>query len=228
MRNSDFNYSKKLVLIGGGGHCKSVLDSVFRMGVYQDIVITDLEIPVRTSIMGCSVVGDDSLLPKLFANGYKKAIITVGSIKTTKPRENIYNKIKRIGFKLETIIDPSAQVSEYAKIGNGTFVGKNACINSEAIIGDNAIINTNAVIEHDCKVGDFSHISVNAVLCGESRVGDYSFIGANSTVIQGVTVGSRSVIGAGTIVIDNIGDNIMMYNNVHKNIVRGDCPKTRT
>lgn len=196
--------SKKIVLIGGGGHCKSVLDTIIRCQIYDEIVITDQEIPAETVIMGCRVAGNDDVLPILQTSGFTDAFITVGCITSTKLRHILYEKAKKLGFQMVNVIDPSAVVSEYARLGAGIFIGKNTVINADVQIGDAAIINTGAIVEHECSVGDFSHISVGANLCGNVTVGENSLIGAGSTVIQGIKIGDRVIIGAGSVVIRDV------------------------
>lgn len=203
--------SKKIVLIGGGGHCKSVLDTLLRNKEYDEIVITDHDITAGTKIFGCDVVGNDDLLPGLLQNGFTDAFITVGSIKSTALRRKLYSMACDIGFNIVNVIDDSAVVSEYCKLGKGIFIGKIAVINADAIIGDCAIINMGAIVEHECHVGDFSHVSVGTKMCGNVSVGNDSMIGAGTTVIQGITIGSRVVIGAGSTVIRSVEDDSVRY-----------------
>ena len=197
----------RLVLMGGGGHAKSVLDAALRMKLYEEIVITDCNIPVETRIMGCQVVGNDEMLPELFEKKFTKAFITVGSIKDTSLRYRLYNRAEKIGFIFPNIVDPSAVVSEYARLAEGIFVGKNALVNADADIGKMAVINSGSIIEHECLIGKFTHISVGAVICGNVKIGDNVFIGANATVIQGVKIGMNSIIGAGSIVLKDVPEN---------------------
>lgn len=200
-----------IVFIGGGGHCKSVLDAALRMNVFDEIVITDYSMNQGDRVMGCEVLGDDDELLKAFANGFQQAFITIGSIESTGKRRDIYERAKEIGFTFPDIIDPSAVISETAILGKGIFVGKNAVINSFADIGDMAIINTGAIIEHECKIGSFTHIAVNATVCGNSVIGNDSFIGAGTIVIQNVNIGNDSLIGAGSVVLKDVVSNSKIY-----------------
>ena len=197
----------RLVLVGGGGHCKSIIDSAISMGIYDEIVITDAEIKVGTFIMGCKVVGTDEVLPELKRYGYDNAFISVGSIKSNDLRKKLVDSVQEIGFRFPIICDKSAAISTSAFIDEGTFVGKNAVINADAQIGKHCIINTGSIIEHECVIGDFSHISVGSILCGGVFVEESVFLGAGSTVIQGVKIGKDSVIGAGSTVISNVESN---------------------
>ena len=205
-----------LILIGGGGHCKSVLDIVIRTKQYDNIYILDPKIAPGTKILGCAtVIGNDDLLHPLYQRGEKYAFVSVGSIKSSILRSKLYYSVLDIGFNVPNIIDPSSVVSissvlggtgDERKKGAGIFIGKAAIINADVLIDRGVIINTAAVIEHECRIGAFSHISVNAVLCGQVEIGEYSFIGAGSTVIQGIKIGSNTIVGAGSVVLRNVKD----------------------
>lgn len=126
-------------------------------------------------------------------------------------RAELYEKLKRIGYQLPVIIDPTAAVAENVYIEEGTFIGKNVVVNADAKIGRMCIINDGAIIEHDCSVEDFAHVAVGAVVCGMSRIGEQSFVGANATVIQCVDVGNCVTIGAGSVVLSDVKDNYTVY-----------------
>ena len=205
----------KLVLIGGGGHCKSVLDAALRMNIFEDIVITDPNINPGTKIRGCSVVGSDDCLERLHSDGYDYAFITVGSVGINSLRKILSYKVSELGFKFAVIRDPSAIVSDSAIIREGTFVGKNSVVNADVIIGKHCIINTGSIVEHECKIGDFSHISVGTVLCGQVTVRDNCMIGAGSTVIQCLNIGQNVVIGANSTVLADVGDDMKCYGIVN-------------
>ena len=199
---------KKIVLIGGGGHCKSVLDTLLRNREYEEIVITDPGIPAGERIMGCAVAGNDDVLPALLKAGFCDAFVTVGSISSTKLRRILFEKAAQIGFRLVNITDCSAVVADSAQLGKGVFIGKAAVVNAEARIGNAAIINTGAIVEHECRIGNFVHVSVGAALCGNVSVGDDTLIGAGAVVIQDIRIGERVIIGAGSTVIGDVGPDV--------------------
>ena len=193
------------VLIGGGGHCKSVIDTVKRLNLYDEVVITDSGLPADSELLGIRVMGGDEMLDELKKTGFHEAFITVGSIGNMEARQALYHKASELGFVFPNIIDPSAYVSEYAALEKGIFVGKAAVVNAGAHIGEMAIINTGAIVEHESVIGKYSHIAVGAVLCGGVLIGNYSLVGAGATIIQGVNVGSHSLVGAGSTVLCDVG-----------------------
>lgn len=183
----------KIVIVGYGGHAKSVADCIKRIGSYQIVGYTDLE--EQTSEF--KYLGTDDNLQSIFDNGVKKAVVGVGYLGKGKLRQRLYTRLKEIGFELPVIIDPSAVVSDTAKIGEGTVIGKCAVVNSEACIGKMTIINTKSLVEHECIIEDFSHIAVGAVLCGQVKIGEAAFVGASATIIQCKEIKQCEIVPAG-------------------------------
>lgn len=203
---------KSLLLLGGGGHFKSVVDSVLELGKYSrlGLVVNDSCDLIYQTV---SVVGCDDDLERLYRSGWDSAFITVGSVGNTTVRERLYSRLRNIGFDIPSIIDPSAVIAEDVKIGRGCYVGKRSVLNSNSEICDCAIINTGAIVEHDCLVGAFTHIATGAVLCGNVKVGECAHIGAGSVVKQGLNIGNHTLIGMGSVVTHDFGDDITAYGN---------------
>ena len=187
---------EEIVLVGYGGHAKSVADCIEREGKYHIAGYTDIE----KSDTKYVYLGTDDKLQDIYDKGTLNAVVCVGYMGKGTVRQGLYNKLKQIGYNLPVIVDPSAIVSGSTTFGEGSFVGKGVIINAEAKIGKMAIINTKALIEHECTIGDFSHVAVGSVLCGQVVVGEGAFIGANATVIQCRKVEPYKIIPAGATV----------------------------
>ena len=201
---------KRLLLIGGGGHCHSVLDSILAMKSYEEIGIID---NIDNSYSGIPVIGTDDDVFKLYHCGWTDTVITVGSVGNTAVRRRLYQMAKKIGLFIPTIIDPSAIIARGTEIGEGTFIGKRAVVNAGTIINKCSIINTGAIVEHDCVLGSFSHISPGTVLCGHVQIGADSHIGAGAVVKQQISIGENVLIGAGSVVVKDIPDNVKAFGN---------------
>ena len=201
---------KKLLLIGGGGHCHSVLDSVLALNEYENIGIIDA---VNCRNMGIPVIGTDDDIPSLVKDGWTYGFITVGSVGDTRLRRKLYDMMKAAGLTVPNIIDPSAVIAQNIVMNEGIYVGKRAVINAGVTIDKCAIINTGAIIEHDCYIGEFSHVSPGSILCGQVVVEDDSHIGAGSVVRQQVLIGNNVLIGIGSTVVKNIPDGKKAYGN---------------
>lgn len=207
---------EKIVLIGAGGHCKSVLDSLLELKTYEVVGITDIR--DNFEIMGVNIIGSDDILEKLFKSGVSNAFISLGSIGETSIRRKIYCNLKRIGFTLPKIVDKTAIISKYATLEEGVFIGKGAIINAYSYIGSNSIINSGSIVEHDCRIGEFVHIAPGATMSGGVIIGDDSHIGTGASIIQGVSIGKNSIIGAGSVIVKNIEDNCKVYGNPGRKI----------
>ncbi len=201
---------KSILLIGGGGHCRSVIDTINKTGIYDQIGIID---DSRDECSGIPIVGSDEDVYRLHDLGWTDAFITVGSTGDTAVRRSLYDMVKKVGFEIPVIIDPSAIVSDDVVIGKGTFVAKGAIINTGCMIGECVIINTGAIIEHDCRIGSFAHVSPGATLCGQTEIGDDTHVGAGSVIRQLIRVGHDSLIGAGSVVVKDIPDVVKAYGN---------------
>jgi sugar O-acyltransferase (sialic acid O-acetyltransferase NeuD family) len=188
-----------LILIGGGGHCRSVLASLLRAGRTVGGIL-DPGLPQGSAVMGIPVLGGEEILQRLGAEG-AEFIVTVGSVGKSAPRNALYEKALRTGLRPATHIAASATVMENATVGAGSVVLEGAIINTGAIVGINCIVNTGAIIEHDVTINDHAHLAPGCVICGGAAIGSGAFIGAGATVIQGVTVGADAVVGAGAAVV---------------------------
>lgn len=189
---------EKILLIGGGGHCKAAIDVIEQEDKFEIIGIIDQKEKIGHKVFGYEIIGSDDDLEK-FVLKYPCALITVGQIQSPKIRITLFNKLKEIGYKLPTVISSLAYVSQYAKIDEGTIVMHHALINSNAKVGKNCIINTKALIEHDAIVEDHCHISTGAIINGGVCVRKNTFYGSNATSKE--YVHAEGFIKAGSVVI---------------------------
>lgn len=192
---------KPLILVGGGGHCKSVIEAAESAGRCI-LGVLDMPEDVGKSILSTKVIGTDDDIPAYVDKA--EFVITVGFIKNPATRIKLYNIIKNHGGILATIMASTAYVSKYAKIGEGTVVMHHAFVNAGAVIGNNVILNTYANIEHDVLVGDQSHISTGAMINGDCVIGDNVFIGSQSVLANGVTIADDIIVGAGSLVLKSL------------------------
>jgi sugar O-acyltransferase (sialic acid O-acetyltransferase NeuD family) len=187
-----------ILLIGGGGHCESVIDVVEQEGRYNIIGIIDRPELLGKNLLGYQVIGNDYDLSDL-VKSCSNAIITVGQIHSPLVRIKLFKTISKLGYCLPTIISPRSYISKYAKIGLGSVVMHDVIINSNALIGDNCILNTKSLLEHGCKIGDHCHISTNAVINGNTIIGQGCFIGSGAITKEGSRVQDNFFAKAGSV-----------------------------
>ena len=82
---------KNLILVGGGGHCKSVLEAAESAGC---CILGVLDMPelVGKEILSTKVIGTDDDIPAYVDKA--EFVVTVGFIKNPSTRINLYNRIK--------------------------------------------------------------------------------------------------------------------------------------
>lgn len=193
---------RPLILIGGGGHCKSVIEVAESAG-YEIKGILDMPDEVGKEVLpGHKVIGTDDEIPQYVEEC--DFVITVGFIKNPALRIKLYNKVKAAGGRLATIIASTAHVSKYAELGEGTVIMHQAFVNAGAKIGDNCIINTFVNIEHDAVVGNQCHISTGTMVNGECKIGENCFIGSQSVCANCIEIASDIIVGAGSVVRKSI------------------------
>jgi sugar O-acyltransferase (sialic acid O-acetyltransferase NeuD family) len=191
--------TKELILIGGGGHCKSCIDVIQANGVYSILGILDLEENKGKDVMGYPIIGTNEDIPG-FIEKQVSFLITVGSIGNQSKRIELFNLVRELGGKFASIVSPTAYVSATAVLGAGTIVMHQACINADAEIGCNCIINTKALIEHDARIGSHCHISTGAIVNGGTEVGENCFFGSGAVSKQYISIPAGSFIKANSIV----------------------------
>lgn len=185
---------KNLIIIGAGGHSKSVTE-----------IASSLDYNILGYLDDCStqanVLGTIQDIKKFqhcfFALG-------IGGIKNLMSRFQLIQCIQEYSPFWVNLISPYSVVSNSLKIGIGNTIHPFVYINSHVSIGNFCIINTRAIIEHDCQIGDNVHISTGAIVNGEVKIHNHVFIGSGSIIKNQVKICENVVIGMGSIVRKNI------------------------
>jgi len=186
--------SENIILIGGSGHAKVVIDCIRAAGD-TPVGILDDGIAPGTKVLDVPVLGATDRWQEFTQH---KFIIAIGS---NAVRARLAATMQ---VRWHTAIHPQAVVSDYATLGQGTVVMPGAVVNAGATVGNHCIVNSRAVVEHDCHLDDFVHISPCAALGGTVTVGSGSWIGIGAAVRNNTAVCSGCVIGAGAAVVKDI------------------------
>jgi sugar O-acyltransferase (sialic acid O-acetyltransferase NeuD family) len=201
-----------ILLIGGGGHCSSVVDVIEQTDRFQIKGIVDQKENIGKNIFGYPVIGSDADLVNLVKE-FKNFCITVGHIKSNDIRVRLFNYLKSLGGIFPVVTSPRAYVSKHAFIDEGTVVMHNAFVNASARIGKNSIVNTNAIVEHDAVIGDHCHLSTSVIINGGCQVGDHVFVGSNAMIKQYLTIAHHVFIGAGAVVLNDVEPHTLYAGN---------------
>ncbi|HER25943.1 MAG TPA: acetyltransferase [Rhodospirillales bacterium] len=201
--------SKSIILLGAGGHAKVVADICLAAG-HQIAGFLDDEKPAGLEWVGGKVVGRvDRLADANFAKEYA----FVPALGDNALRRSIVQKVIAAGAQLQTVVHPSAVISTFASIGNGTVVMAGVIVNAATRIGDFCILNTGCTIDHDCVLEDGSQISPGAHLAGHVHCGKDVFIGTGAAIIPRITVADRAIVGAGSTVTGDVPADVTVVGN---------------
>lgn len=92
---------QNLILVGGGGHCKSVIEAIVSQPESFKIKGI-LDSNIGETVSGYSVIGSDELIPQLVKEN--AFVITVGSSNSTKIREKIADKVTKFNGTFATVV----------------------------------------------------------------------------------------------------------------------------
>jgi sugar O-acyltransferase (sialic acid O-acetyltransferase NeuD family) len=186
--------TKTLVILGAGGHGKVVADAALAQAAWTRVVATDRN-PARCS---GDLLPGVPLLPLAEALALPDAVFHV-AIGGAAPRRKEAREALA-GRTLATVTHPSACVSPFARVEEGSFLAAQCVVAPAAHVGACVIVNHGAVIDHDVQVLEFTHIAPRVALGGEARVGRDVLVGTGATVLPGVRIGDGTTIGAGAVV----------------------------
>ena len=190
---------KKIIIIGAGGHSKSLINLITSINEFKILGLIDNSISNK-KILDYPILGTDQDLIKYYKKGIIYCSIGLGQIKNPYKRIKLFNLLKKIGFKIPTIISKKCECFKSNKIGEGTQIFHNTLINSNVKIGKNCIINSGSIIEHDVEISNNCHISTGAIINGGVKIGENTFIGSSAVIKNNIPIGKNCIIGMGVIV----------------------------
>jgi acetyltransferase EpsM len=200
-----------IIVYGGGGHGKSLIDLLRTLGTYQILGVVDDGRPKGELILGLPVLGDGQVLAELYSQGVRMAVNAVGGIGNVAVRIKVFQRLAADGFACPAVVHPTAFIEPSARLSPGVQVLPHAYVGSDVHVGFGTIVNTGAIVSHDCQLGDFVNISPGAILAGEVEVGEAALVG------MGVTINLQAKIGAGA----RIGNSATVKSDVpEKGVVR--------
>lgn len=183
----------RLIIVGAGGHGRSVAESVLAGGKFRVVGFLDDAFPGLSQVRDFPVLGGIADFSRLL-DCADAAIVAIGN---NQLRKEVCRRLRNAGLELATVIHPRAIVSPSAIIGTGSAIMAGAIVGTEAVLGKGVIVNCGAVVDHHCKVEDFGHLGVNAAMAGGSVLGEGAWMQAGSALGYGVTVDAAMVLAPG-------------------------------
>lgn len=216
----------KVIIYGGGGLSKMIIEAVRVLGCYQIEGIIDDGMKKGTDVIGSPVLGGAEALPELAARGIRMAVNSVGGIGDFQVRLNVFHILAKAGFLCPAIVHPTAHVDPSARLAAGVLVLAQSYVSGNARVGMGTLINNSVVISHDNVIGACVNLSPGTMLAGDVVIDDFAQLGMNVNVNIGVHIGSFARIANGA----TIKGNVPQGGRVYAGMVwpPRDLPKTRT
>jgi acetyltransferase EpsM len=195
---------KALIIYGGGGHGKSLIDLVRAMGTFQLVGLIDDGLEAGSEVMGLTVFGGGTLLSTLAERGLRLAINAVGGVGDIGSRVRVFERILNAGFTCPTLVHPKAFVEPSADLADSVQIFPNAYVGSETKVGFGVIVNTSAIVSHDCRLEAYANIAPGASLAGGVTVGEGVLIGMGVTINLNVNIGAGARVGNSAVVKQDV------------------------
>jgi len=185
---------EKIIIIGGGGHARSVLSILKKNNLSRNLIgYTD----INKRNLPINYLGTDRSIIEKYKINQVKLLMGIGI--NLKLRARVIKKFK--DFKFMTLIDKNSIILEDSKIGEGSVIFSNTIVGPNSNIGKFCVIHNSVIIDHDTNIEENSYIGPGSVVCGNVKISKNVLLGANSTVIQNTFIEQSCILGAGSVLI---------------------------
>jgi sugar O-acyltransferase (sialic acid O-acetyltransferase NeuD family) len=184
---------RDLIIVGCGGHGRSVAEAVEMADAYQLVGFVDDSWSQQQAVWQFPVLGALADLESL----RQRASVAIVAIGNNGLRQSLTDRLVASGFELATVVHPMSRVSPRAVIGPGSALMAGCIVGTEALLGRGVIVNSGAVIDHHCQVGDFGHLGVGASMAGGSVLGPGAWMQAGTALGYGVNVPAGEILAPG-------------------------------
>ena len=181
---------KRLLVVGAGGHGRSVAEAAELSGQFEVVGFLDDDIPIGEVVFKSHILGNVASITNHYSV-IDQAIVAIGN---NAVREKITQQLTEAGYTMATVVHPCAFVSPTAKVGEGGAIMAGAIVATEALLGVGTIVNCGAVVDHHAMVEDYGHLGVNSSMAGFTVLGRGAWMQAGSAVGYGVTLKPGEVL----------------------------------
>lgn len=204
--------NSSLVIIGSGGHAKSVANVAKSCG-YKVLAFVD-DKNAGTNLLAIPIINSNETIKKYSDQNF---FIAIGNNATRKLVSKEYkSKLPQANFP--SLIHKSSVIGIDCKIDEGTILMAFSHVGPASKIGKFCIINTSSSIDHDCNIRDFTSIAPGVVTGGNVNVGSQSALGIGAVIKHGIDIGNNTVVGANSFVNKNIGNSVVAFGTPSKEV----------
>lgn len=200
--------TQRLVVIGGGGFGREVLDVIEAINfdhattgekAFDVLGFLDDGLPDGRLLESYGVrhLGPVSHLAELPEDvGY---VIGIGD-------PAVRRKIDEQGGRrpCPVLVHPSATIGREVELGPGSVLCAGVRVTNHVTLGRHVHLNLNTTVGHDTVLGGYVTASPLVAISGKVTAGVGVFFGAGAVINPGVTIGAGAVVGSGAAVIRDV------------------------
>lgn len=200
---------QQVVIIGAGGQARSTLsffDAINAQQPTYDVQGFIVEAPYGAP---GTMVNDKPILGGLewFTEQRRRDVQAVCAIGAPEVRRRIVKQARALGIRFCTVIHPTAVLSRWVTIGEGTIITPGVVMTQRIQIGAHVYLNLSCTIGHDSVIEDYVNVQPGAHVSGNVHLGEGCVIGVGANIIEKKTVGAWSIVGAGSTIIQDVPPN---------------------
>lgn len=137
----------------------------------------------------------------LYTTEEAKVVVAIGE---PYYREMLAKRVKDAGYKLDSVISPTADISKTATIGEGVVIKGSSIISAAARVSDNVWIQDYAIVGHDVIISPNCQISSFSLVAGRTIIEKNVYIGVSACIREDLKIGHDSIISMGAIVLKDV------------------------
>jgi sugar O-acyltransferase (sialic acid O-acetyltransferase NeuD family) len=193
----------RILILGGGGHGRVVLDILLQARGCDVVGFLDNNADIHgRRIDGIPVQGAVDELSRFRSEmQIDGAVIAIGD---NGARRGLARKVDDLGLALINAIHPSATIAHNATLGRNVVIAAGVVVCANCQVGDSVILNTGCIVDHQTMIGEGTHICPGVRIAGRVKVEPGVFVGIGATVVPKITLGCEAIIGAGSVVIEDV------------------------
>lgn len=204
--------SSTIVIVGSGGHAKSVANVAKSCG-YKILAFVD-DKNAGVNLLGIPIINSNDATEKYSDENF---FIAIGNNAARKSVSKKYkSKLPHANFP--SLIHKSSVIGFDCEIEEGTILMAFSHVGPESKIGKFCIINTSSSIDHDCTIKDFTSIAPGVITGGNVNIGFQSAIGIGAVIKHDIDIGDNVVVGANSFVNKNIGNSVVVFGTPSKEV----------
>jgi sugar O-acyltransferase (sialic acid O-acetyltransferase NeuD family) len=201
---------RRVVIVGAGGHGRVCAEIATAAG-FTVAGFCDAARGRGETVNGLTVLANElAQLGPIAPPDTTEVFIAIGD---NARRAALFEAAVALGYRLATLIHPTAVVSATARIAAGSVLMPAVVVNANTRIGRNCIVNTSASLDHDNDLADGVQICPGVRSAGTVRFGAEAFIGTGAVIVPGRTIGARARVSAGAVVFHDVAEGVTVAGN---------------